>query len=114
MKQIRPVTAVFSVWLALASSAPAQENTMNPHWYSRYERPYQTHALPPVNLANSTRLDALLRGGNLYLSLQDAIALGVENNLDIELQRYEFGFANADLLRAQVGASVQGIPTSVT
>ena len=34
------------------------------------------------------RIESLLRAGNLYLSLQDAIALALENNLDIAIQRY--------------------------
>ncbi len=41
--------------------------------------------------------------GNLYLSLSDAIALALENNLDVEIERYEFSLAEADLLRAQSG-----------
>ena len=42
----------------------------------------------PINLTNSGRIESLLRAGRLYLSLQDAVALALENNLDIELQRY--------------------------
>jgi len=84
------------------------------HWYSRFQYPYLPRIVPPVNVSNTLRIESLMRAGNLYLSLQDAIALALENNLDIEVERYEFAFANADLLRAQSGASIQGIPTSVT
>jgi len=66
-------------------------------------RPYQWRQEPPVNLSNSSRFDSLLRGGQLYLSLQDAIALALENNLDIEVQRYSLRSVNADLLRAKAG-----------
>src|SRR5579872_1872711 len=85
----------------------------SPHWYSRFTNPYMPRVVPPVNVSNTTRLDSLLRAGNLYLSLQDAIALGIENNLDVEVERYEYEYANADLLRARAGASIQGIPTNV-
>src|SRR5215469_11418010 len=51
-------------------------------------RPYRKGTIPPANLANSTRLESLIRSGNLYLSAQDVIALALENNLDIEIQRY--------------------------
>src|SRR4051794_40401921 len=51
-------------------------------------RPYQQRYVPPINLTNSSRLEALVRAGNLYLSAQDVIALALENNLDIEIQRY--------------------------
>src|SRR2546425_107408 len=51
-------------------------------------RPYQQRSVPPINLANTDRLEALVRAGNIYLSAQDVIALALENNLDIEIQRY--------------------------
>jgi outer membrane protein len=50
--------------------------------------PYQQRNVPPINLTNSSRLESLVRAGNLYLSAQDVIALALENNLDIEIQRY--------------------------
>ncbi|HUB33764.1 MAG TPA: TolC family protein [Bryobacteraceae bacterium] len=50
-----------------------------------------------------------MRAGNLYLSLQDALALAIENNLDIELERYGFPAADAELLRAQGGGVTRGL-----
>jgi outer membrane protein len=58
---------------------------------------------------NSQRVHDLTRGGNLYLSLQDALALAVENNLDIELQRYAPAASEAELLRAKGGGAVRGL-----
>jgi len=66
-------------------------------------------AAPPVNYDNSPRLHELIRAGNLYLSLQDALALAIENNLDIELQRYQAPSASTDLLRAKGGGTVRGL-----
>ena len=43
---------------------------------------------PAVRYENSPRVHDLIRAGNIYLSLQDALALAIENNLDIELQSY--------------------------
>ncbi len=70
---------------------------------------------PPINLSNSGRLDSLLRAGKIYLSLQDAIALALENNLDIELSRYGPRLADADILRARTGSSseVLHVPSAV-
>src|SRR5579862_8996172 len=122
MKPLQKSLAVFCVYLTAAPWTYGQERkedttprleTESPHWYSRFTNPYQPRIVPPVNVSNTTRLDSLLRAGNLYLSLQDAIALAIENNLDVEVERYEFEFANADLLRARAGASIQGIPTNV-
>ena len=50
---------------------------------------YLPRPSPAVDYANSMRLDKLMRAGRIYLSLQDAIALALENNLDIEFARYE-------------------------
>jgi hypothetical protein len=51
-------------------------------------RPYLAPEVPPVRLANSPRLSELVRAGTLYLTVQDAIALALENNIDIEVARY--------------------------
>jgi outer membrane protein len=64
---------------------------------------------PPLNLQNSPRVHELMRAGNLYLSLQDALALAIENNLDVELQRYLLPEANAELLRSQGGGTLRGL-----
>jgi outer membrane protein len=123
MKQFRSSIAVLCAVLAAPpsfgqqSSAPAsgvpQLERERPRWYSGIMQPYQPRAAAPVNVSNSSRIDALLRAGNLYLSLSDAIALALENNLDVEIERYEFSIAEADLLRAKSGASIAGIPTAV-
>ena len=89
--------------------------------WSRFTRPYQPRTVPPVNLGNTARLDALLRAGNLYLSAPDVIALVLENNIDIEVQRYGPLLAREVLRRAEgggllrsVGAPVAQGPTSVS
>jgi outer membrane protein TolC len=80
----------------------------------RLSRPYRAIPRPPNNLTNSTRIESLLRGGNLYLSMQDTIALALENNLDIAIQRYLPQLADASLLSAQAGGFARGVSTSVT
>ena len=49
---------------------------------------YRSREVPPPDLSDSPRLDRLIREGKLYLSLSDAIALALENNLDIAQARY--------------------------
>ena len=66
----------------------------------------QTHQ---VSFQNSERVQDLMRAGNLYLSLQDALALAIENNLDIELGRYYFPVAGSELLRAKGGGTNRGL-----
>ena len=123
MKPFQTYIAVLCAVLVAAPSTFGQQNpgvesrgplgTDRAHWYSGVAEPYQSRVVPPVNLSNSSRIDALLRAGNLYLSLSDAIALALENNLDVEIERYEFSLAEADLLRAKAGAGINGIPTGV-
>ena len=123
MRQFHTYIAVLCAVLVATPATFGQQNpgveTRGPlgteptHWYSGVTEPYQSRVVPPVNVSNSSRVDALLRAGNLYLSLSDAIALALENNLDVEIERYEFSLAEADLLRAQSGAGINGIPTSV-
>lgn len=72
-------------------------------WQGRFTEPYTWRDIAPVNLSNSSRLEQLLRAGKLYLSLQDTIALALENNLDIELQRFGPQISQADLNRAISG-----------
>ncbi len=75
--------------------------------------PYQPRYLPPPNLANTPRIDTLIRDGKLYLSLNDAIALALENNLDISIARYNLNIADTDVLRAKAGASILGVNAGV-
>lgn len=78
--------------LLLAGLAPAQNaikvEAPEGGGFNWLTHPYRQRSVPPINLANSDRLESLVRGGNLYLSAQDVIALALENNLDIEIQRY--------------------------
>jgi len=63
-----------------------------------------------LNFQNSPRIHDLIRSGNLYLSLSDALALALENNLDIELQRFSIPLADTDVLRAKGGGTLRGVP----
>jgi outer membrane protein len=62
-----------------------------------------------LTFQNSTRFHDLIRAGNLYLSVRDAIALAIENNLDVELERYLPAISDTDLLRAKGGGTVRGL-----
>jgi outer membrane protein len=75
--------------------------------------PYTPRHLAAPNLANTARIDSLMRDGKLYLSLNDAIALALENNLDIAIARYNLNIADTDILRAKAGAQTLGVNTGV-
>lgn len=63
----------------------------------------------PLTFQNSPRVHELIRAGTMYLSLQDALALAIENNLDIELQRFTPQAADTELLRAKGGGITRGL-----
>jgi len=75
--------------------------------------PYMPDRLPEPILANSARLDSLIRDGTLYLSLRDAIDLALENNLDLAIARYNLPIADTDVLRTEAGGSFRGVNTGV-
>ena len=54
-----------------------------------------------------------MRDGKIYLSIDDAVALALENNLDLDIARYNLNIAEADLLRAKSGASILGVNTGI-
>ena len=81
----------------------------------------QQRYVAPARLTNSPRLEQLVRAGNLYLSVDDVIALTLENNLDIAIQRYGAYLAKEVLLRTQSGNAPRAFdvpiyqaPTSVS
>ena len=76
-------------------------------------RPYRARTVPAISLANTSRLDSLIRGGNLYVSSRDVIALAIENNLDIEVQRYSPLLAQEVLRRAQGGGALRSVGLGV-
>ncbi len=81
----------------------------------RFLRPFhlEKRIVPPAKLTNSARLESLLRGGNLYLSVQDVIALVLENNLDIAVQRYSPFLSREILRRAEGGGFLRSADTPV-
>jgi len=75
--------------------------------------PYIPTDAPPLDLTNSPRLENLIRDGKLYVSLHDAIALAIENNLDLAYFRYNFPIAQTDYARTKAGGSVNGVNTGI-
>jgi outer membrane protein len=110
MPFFRPAISLACVFFLVIPPVGAQTT----NFLSRVTNPYRPREVAPVNLSNSNRLESLVRAGILYLSLQDTIALALENNLDIELQRYGAQIADASLLRARAGGLLRGTTSTVT
>ncbi len=100
---------------AAASTSPASV-VLQPEktWHHSLSDPYRSRAVAPVKLSNSGRLEELMRAGQIYLSLRDAVALAIENNLDIEIARYGPQLAKSDLKKAQTGGAAVSRSSSVS
>ena len=116
MKSIRLLLALALAIAALAQTKPEVSiltpEPKNP--LDRLARPFhmERRIVTPANLLNSPRLESLVRAGNLYLSAQDVIALALENNVDIAIQRYGPYLTREVLLRASGGGFLRdvGVP----
>ena len=135
------ITAVFlavimasAVWAQDASSVPsapsaqmqtqrALPSSSQPFDVKQYSKPqspfpnpigpYTARHVAPPNLANTPRIDQLMHDGKLYISMNDAVALALENNLDIAIARYNLNIADTDVWRARAGASTLGVNNGV-
>ncbi len=75
--------------------------------------PYRRASVPQLFPGDGAQLNSLVKDGKLYLTLHDAIALAIENNLDVEVERYNIVLANTDVFRAKGGGSTRGIDFTV-
>ena len=103
-------TAATSAPIATQSSIPVHFDMPKSH---NPLNAYSPDYVPAPALANSSRLDRLIREGKLYLSLKDCINLALENNLDLAIARYNLPIANTDILRTQAGGFFRGVNTGV-
>jgi outer membrane protein len=129
-----------TIWSALAMPAGAQEpavpsapsaqtaasgmvSSSKPFDVTEYSKPrshfpnligpYQARHVEAPNLSNTPRIDQLMHDGKLYISMNDAVALALENNLDLAIARYNLNIADTDVWRAKAGAATLGVNTGV-
>jgi outer membrane protein TolC len=72
---------------------------------------YEAPVVPPVRTGNSLRIHDLIRAGKLYLTVQDAIALTLENNIDLESARYNPLLNEWNLELFSAGGALPGVPS---
>jgi len=112
-----PMTAMFVLLLtALAMAGEAQNHASVSYEMPKSHnplKPYLPDGVPEPELTNSPLMGQLVRDGKLYLSLNDAIRLALENNLDLAIARYNVPIANMDILRTKAGGIFRGVNTGV-
>ena len=110
---LHKTVSCFAVFTLLVSHCDAEQRPQaveKPH-APLLVRSYRPATVPPVDLRNSDHLHSLIRAGRLYLTVQDAIALALENNLDLEVDRYGPLNAEWQLDRADAGGPLRGVPS---
>jgi outer membrane protein len=123
-QNVQPASQTPAVSADSVPATPQPMPTQEPHYaatdYSRPRSqfphvlaPYMPETVPSPNLNNTPRMDQLLHDGKIMLSIDDAVALTLENNLDLVLARYNLNIADTDILRAKSGANVLGVNTGI-
>ena len=87
--------------------------SLPPTAFPNISNPYRAQNVAPGVLANSPRLEQLIHDGKMELSLQDAIALALENSMDIVVQRYSPWIAEVSQLKTSAGGISYGTPGSI-
>jgi outer membrane protein TolC len=85
-----------------------QDYSKGPNWFGHFTAPYRQQPIPAISLENSPRLRDLIRDGKLQISMADALALAIENNLDIYVERQVVPMSQTDVLRASAGSAARG------
>jgi len=106
--------ALFCVAPGLLKAQTPQGNAFlndyskGPGWFGHFLAPYRQTPIPPISLENSPRLKDLIHDGKLEISMADALALAIENNLDIAVERQVVPMSQTDVLRAASGSAARG------
>src|ERR1035438_10334213 len=117
MLRVQPIIALLlCAFVALPGFGQTQSFAQDPShgMMAGVTRPFRAHPVSALSFADSPRIDKLMRAGSIYLSLRDAIALALENNLDIESSRYVPKLALADLQRASAGQLLRNVSSSIS
>jgi outer membrane protein len=75
--------------------------------------PYMPRHVPEAVTVNTPRIDQVMQNGKILLSLDDAIALALENNLDLAIARYNLDIAGTDVLLAKAGSATRGVASGL-
>src|SRR5712672_3525172 len=120
--QVQPAQSGSQQPGAPSTNAPEPKNLPQPT-HVDYSKPtpllpnpfarYIPRDVPPPSFTNAPKIDQLIQNGKLMLSLNDAIAIALADNLDIAVQRYNLPIADTDILRTKAGQSFLGTNTGV-
>jgi outer membrane protein len=110
---VRPVRQWIAAGLCgmLAGPFGWSQQAIDPIKPSGIFRTYAAPEIPASRLTNGARLRSLIQGGKLYLTAQDAVAIALENNIDIETDRYNAPIDVWNYTRQEAGGPLPGVPS---
>jgi outer membrane protein len=74
---------------------------------------YIPREVPPPVFTNAPRIPELVQNGKIMLSLNDAIAIALVDNMDVAIARYNLPIADTDILRTKAGSTFLGVNSGV-
>ncbi len=111
--QVTPPAPTQSQTPARTIQLSNENYTSGKRWFPNIMAPYKPTTVPEPILTNAPRIEQMIQDGKLRISLQDAIDLALQNNLDIAIQRYAPWFAEANILRTMGGGASRGTLTAL-
>jgi outer membrane protein TolC len=96
------------------AQTPEIKGSTDTGFLSHLTHNYRPRQVAAISFEDSPRISRLMRAGHIYLSLRDAIALALENNLDIEVARLNPKLQDANLLRASAGALLRNVNNNIS
>src|ERR1035441_3778539 len=113
-KSILSVILCCTMAVPLFGQTPEITGSPNRGFFYGLTKNYQPTTAAGINFEDSQRIERLIRAGHIYLSLRDAIALALENNLDIEVARLQPKLQQSNLMRASAGALLRNVSSSIS
>src|SRR5262249_54425680 len=74
---------------------------------------YVPREVPPPIFTNAPKIRELIQNGKVMLSMNDAIAIALVDNLDVAIARYNLPIADTDILATKGGAGPRGVSGGV-
>jgi len=113
-KSILSVILCFTMALPVFAQTPEIKGSSYRGFFYSLTRNYQPTTVAAISFEDSPRIERLIRAGRIYLSLRDAIALALENNLDIEVARLNPKLQQSNLQRASAGQLLRNVSNSIS
>jgi outer membrane protein TolC len=113
-KSILSLILCLVVALPVFAQTPEITGNSNGGFFYGLTKNYQPTTVAHISFEDSPRMERLIRAGHIYLSLRDAIALALENNLDIEVARLSPKLQQSNLQRASAGQLLRNVSNSIS